>query len=672
MKPVLQKIASVVFISGLIIFSVGKAIAAPPPANNNCSGAILVSTITYNDLTTSYTDANTSGATASPSTPSCVTNNDNNDDIWYKFVAQTQTQLLRVHTVVSGVSYMTLGYALYDGCGGNQIYCNPGMATFYGNEMLGGLTPGNTYYLRFWSEGPFTTMSFSFAVMDISPITPGDDKAPAATLSINDPGELCINPQFYTTASATASIDPISCANASDYDDDVWFKFICPSNVINIYPEEGSLISTGAFADMGMEIYDAVFGSQSCTANYGVGSKTSFSGIAGNTYYIRIWTMGNTDRAVFSLCVQNSYDVSPSHVNNTCGTAINLTVGAGVCTNAVTGNLFDADITGALTGNPNCTVNTTLKNDVWYKATVPSTGNLVVQTSATHSAVNDLVLIAYTNNCTTFTQIACDEDGNTGVFPSAHHGRISLSGRTPGEIIFYRVLPRNTNNMGQFSICAFDESVPATPTISITDVRKNEGNSGTKQFNFDITLSSASASTVTVKYKTQDNTAVAPTDYASVNNTVVTFNPGETLKTVSVTVNGDVDVESNEDFKVKLSNPTNATIADNTGKGTIKNDDGVMAASPAAKTVQNKIAFAAKNFQVYPNPAKDKITIDLPVADISYTIIMTDLTGRTIKQQKVAAGQKNVSLNTSALSLGTYFLQVQYDGGTASLKFVKE
>src|SRR5437667_5324929 len=43
---------------------------------------------------------------------------------------------------------------------------------------------------------------------------------------------------------------------------------------------------------------------------------------------------------------------------------------------------------------------------------------------------------------------------------------------------------------------------------------------------------------------------------------------------VAVTVNGDTKFEPNETFFVNLSNPTNATISDNQGAGTIVNDDG--------------------------------------------------------------------------------------------------
>ena len=627
----------------------------------------MVTTSAYNDLGVAYTAANTASATASAPNPTCITSNDNNDDIWYKFVAGTQTELLRVQTVVAGNAYTTLGYAIYDGCGGTQIYCNNQMATFYGNEMLGGLTPGNTYYLRFWSLGQFTNMTFSFAVMDITPQTPGNDAASATVLTINSPGQHCITPQFYTTASATQSSPNPTCN--SDNDDDVWFQFTCPANNVVIYPEEGTLISTGGFANMAMEITDATAGGTSCTANYGVGSTTSLSGIAGHVYTIRIWTMGTADRAVFSLCLQQGYDVLPP--NNTCGTATDLTVGAGVCANSVPGNLYNADVTAALTGNPSCTVNVTLKNDVWYKATVPASGNLVVQTSATHSAVNDLVLLAYTNNCTTFTQITCDEDGNTAAFPSANHARISLAGRTPGEIIYFRVLPRNTDNQGEFSICAFDETVAVIPTISINDLRINEGNSGTKQFDFTVSLSSPSTNSVTINYRTQDVSATSPSDYVAVANTMLTFNPGETAKTASITVNGDISIESNETFKVKLSSPVNATIADNSGKGIIKNDDGPSPAFAAVNDEEYAVGSLSK-IKIYPNPVTDKLIIDLVLNNIKQTITVMDIAGRLIKQVTAAPNQKMITVTTEGLSKGTYLLKVQSSIENTCFKFVKQ
>src|SRR5205823_1669650 len=60
---------------------------------------------------------------------------------------------------------------------------------------------------------------------------------------------------------------------------------------------------------------------------------------------------------------------------------------------------------------------------------------------------------------------------------------------------------------------------------------------------------------------------------SSVATVSLTFPGGQTTQTITVTVNGDLMVESNETFFVNLSAPTNATLADSQGKGTIVNDD---------------------------------------------------------------------------------------------------
>ncbi len=113
----------------------------------------------------------------------------------------------------------------------------------------------------------------------------------------------------------------------------------------------------------------------------------------------------------------------------------------------------------------------------------------------------------------------------------------------------------------------------ALPAISVNDASVTEGDSGTATLTFTVSLDHASASTVTVDYATTDNTATAGTDYTAISTTTLTFAAGDTSKTVSVTVTGDSDFEPNESFYINLSSPTNATILDNQGVGTITNDD---------------------------------------------------------------------------------------------------
>ena len=73
---------------------------------------------------------------------------------------------------------------------------------------------------------------------------------------------------------------------------------------------------------------------------------------------------------------------------------------------------------------------------------------------------------------------------------------------------------------------------------------------------------------VTVQYATSSSTATEGSDYVGASGTV-TFLPGETSKTVTVTVLGDSAAENNETFTVVLSTPVNATLANATGIGTI-------------------------------------------------------------------------------------------------------
>jgi Calx-beta domain/K319L-like, PKD domain len=112
------------------------------------------------------------------------------------------------------------------------------------------------------------------------------------------------------------------------------------------------------------------------------------------------------------------------------------------------------------------------------------------------------------------------------------------------------------------------------PAISISDVGKNEGDSGQTAFNFTVSLSPAQpAAPVTVDFVTADGTATAPSDYTSTSGTV-TFAPGDTSEAVTVLVNGDTEAEPNETFFVNLSNPSaNATIADGQGLGQIVDEE---------------------------------------------------------------------------------------------------
>src|SRR5436309_6619264 len=102
------------------------------------------------------------------------------------------------------------------------------------------------------------------------------------------------------------------------------------------------------------------------------------------------------------------------------------------------------------------------------------------------------------------------------------------------------------------------------PSLAINDVAVTEGNSGTVNAVFTVSLSPASGQTVTVNYATADGTATAGADYVAASGTL-TFPPGSATQTIIVSVNGDTLNEANETFFVNLSSQVNAALTDGQG-----------------------------------------------------------------------------------------------------------
>jgi predicted extracellular nuclease len=125
---------------------------------------------------------------------------------------------------------------------------------------------------------------------------------------------------------------------------------------------------------------------------------------------------------------------------------------------------------------------------------------------------------------------------------------------------------------------SFTVNSDGSSTVSINDVSITEGDSGTQILTFTVTRSNDDGA-FTVDYATADNSAtVAANDYESANGTL-TFaaESGILTQTVSVTINGDIDIELDESFFVNLSNVVNTTgtaiVTDAQGVGTITTDD---------------------------------------------------------------------------------------------------
>ncbi len=159
---------------------------------------------------------------------------------------------------------------------------------------------------------------------------------------------------------------------------------------------------------------------------------------------------------------------------------------------------------------------------------------------------------------------------------------ISESNETFTITLFNPVNATIADNIGEGTIVDND----GIPNIIISDETKNEdvGNMG-----FTVTMSSASASPVSVYYQTANNSAVAPGDYTAVSGTI-TIPTGSTSEMIYVPIIDDAISESNETFHVNLLNPTNATIADNQAVGTIVDNDGIPNITISDETENEDIA----------------------------------------------------------------------------------
>ena len=157
----------------------------------------------------------------------------------------------------------------------------------------------------------------------------------------------------------------------------------------------------------------------------------------------------------------------------------------------------------------------------------------------------------------------------------------------------------------------------APPIITINDVAVAEGTQVLSTVSFTVSLSNASEKPISVQYATAPNTATANVDYATVSGTV-DFAAGQVSKTISVVLIQDNTFEPDETFFVNLSNPTNATIADGQGQGTINNDDpqpgitiGTSFRTEGASGTSGNAAFEVK----LSNPSYQTITVSFATAD---------------------------------------------------------
>ena len=181
------------------------------------------------------------------------------------------------------------------------------------------------------------------------------------------------------------------------------------------------------------------------------------------------------------------------------------------------------------------------------------------------------------------------------------------------------------------------------PQLSIDDVAVDE-DAGTATFT--VSLSTASASPVTVDYSTADGTATAGIDYTAASGTL-TFAPGATTQTIAVPISDDLLAEGAEDYNVVLAMPTGATILDGTGLGTI-NDEAVGDTPTLTLTGDASVAegsAASYTLSVNQAPTTD---LDITVALVNVDT-MTGEVGPATQTVTIVAGTTSTDFTLNNL-----------------------
>lgn len=141
------------------------------------------------------------------------------------------------------------------------------------------------------------------------------------------------------------------------------------------------------------------------------------------------------------------------------------------------------------------------------------------------------------------------------------------------------------------------------PLLFVDDAVTEEGDVGLRTIAFDVRLSEPAFDSVTVAVSTADSTAtLAGADYVAMTRALV-FPPGSSFQTVDVKVIGDLELERDEQLKLRLTRPTGAVLADSVAVGTLTNDDLAVLSVADTALAEGDSGWGALAFRVRLSPA---------------------------------------------------------------------
>ncbi len=248
----------------------------PPPANDNCSGAIA--------LTNGVTNGSGSvwNATASSGIPTGCITGDPDDDVWYSFTPSATILSVSLSAIGTNLTASGARLQLFSGsCAGlTSVACGT-------TSIATTVVSGNPYFIRVYSSGTGSiggaAAGSAFSITASATAPPANDEcANAVTLtsgSTNNSGSV--------NGASTSSGIPVGCASGNP-DDDVWYKITPANNVLTV-----TLSAIGSQLSASGTRIQLFSGSCASLTSIACGKTKVVSNVtSGTTYYIRVYSAG--------------------------------------------------------------------------------------------------------------------------------------------------------------------------------------------------------------------------------------------------------------------------------------------------------------------------------------------------------------------------------------------
>ena len=529
-------------------------------------------------------------------------------DIWYQFVATDAM----MQVTLEAVSNVDLGFEIYENiCTSTALACvNNGGNNSTETYLAMNFIPGNTYYVRV-----FTTTSFILSInvnlcVQTFPTPDNNDCENAIELV---PNPTC-NYTVGTMVGATLDVGTINCAPNAEQD--VWYKFRATDTtmIINLDGVNG--------ANQGFQVFEnSCTGSVViCVNDYGIGvteSKTLNGLNIGTVYYIRVYNaMSGFSIDPVSICILGD---AP-----TCTPEVNIIASATTVCDGQNVSFVATPINGG--SNPTYQ---------WMMNGVEVGSNAPV-----FEAINVI-------NGSLITCFMTSDSFCAVANPTATSNRITITVRQHTSSFFASISPICIGDTFQLPNTSINGVVGTwSPAINLTETTTYTFTPDANQCAGSMQLTVTVKDPVDISYTIVENTIIATENNANYqwincqdNSEIV----GETAASFTPITSGDYAVVINKDNCIDTSDCVNILVVS------------------VHETLNNTA------IKVMPNPFQNQFTLVSHEMDLAADLIITDITGRVILEDKLQHVEQVINLENFAS--GLYFIRLS--SRTEAIKVVK-